>query len=74
MGGVSLVFTELKESFTMVATHPDPTTEGFLMLLEEGIASGQQVSTLPLGLAETMLSAIQQPVDLGEFIEGDVAL
>ena len=45
----------------------DPAIEGFLTLLEKGIASGQQVSTLPQALAEAMLAAIQQPVDLGKF-------
>lgn len=74
MGGVSLVFAELKESFTMDAAHPDHVTESFLALLEKDIVSGRQVSSLPLGLAEAMLSAVQQPADLGEDIAGDVAL
>nr|WP_315230314.1 type II toxin-antitoxin system PrlF family antitoxin [uncultured Albidiferax sp.] len=54
--------------------HADPAIEGFLALLEKSIASGQHVSTLPAGLAQAMLAAIREPVDLGEEIEGDVAL
>jgi antitoxin PrlF len=45
-----------------------------LALLEKGIASGQQVATLPDALAQAMLQAIKRPVDLGEDIDGDVAL
>lgn len=58
----------------MVAADPDPAIESFLALLEKDIVSGRQVSTLPLGLAEAMLSTIEQPVDLSQVIEGDVAL
>ena len=54
--------------------HADPAIEGFLALLEKSIASGQTLSTLPDGLAQAMLAAIREPVDLGEEIEGDVAL
>ena len=54
--------------------HADPAIGGFLALLEKGIASGQQVATLPDALAQAMLQAIKRPVDLGEDIDGDVAL
>nr|WP_315188598.1 hypothetical protein [uncultured Albidiferax sp.] len=58
----------------MTAIHADPAIEGFLALLEKGVVSGSQVSTLPQGLAEAMLATIQRPVDLSQDIEGDVAL
>lgn len=58
----------------MVAAYTDPAIEGFLTLLEKGVASCQQVAALPTGLVEAMLAAIQQPVDLGGDIAGDVAL
>lgn len=74
MGGVSLVFVGWKESFTMVAADPDPAIKSFLALLDRGIATGQQVSSLPLELTAAMLAAIQQPVVLGEDIEGDLAM
>ena len=46
----------------------------FLALLEKDIAAGKHVSTLPDELANALLSALQQPVDPGEDIQGDVAL
>ena len=54
--------------------HEDPAIGKFLALLEQDIASGQNVSTLPKGLARSMLSALKRPVAPGEEIEGDVAL
>lgn len=54
--------------------HEDPAIEGFLALLEKGIASGQSVSSLPDELARAMLAASRQAVDLDAEIDGDVAL
>lgn len=54
--------------------HEDPAIVGFLALLEKDISSGRSISTLPADLARSMLSAVKQPVDLGEEICGDVAL
>ena len=67
-------FSGLKESFTMDAIHADPTIEGCLTLLEKDIVTGRQVSTLPLVLEAAMLAAIQLPANLGQDIEGDVAV
>ena len=54
--------------------HEDPAIAGFLALLEKDIPSGLHISTLPNELKLSMLSAIKRPVDLGEDIQGDVAL
>jgi antitoxin PrlF len=54
--------------------HEDPAIASFLALLEKDIAAGKHVSTLPDELANALLSALQQPVDPGEAIQGDVAL
>ena len=54
--------------------HEDPAIGSFLALLEKDIAAGKHVSTLPDELANALLSALQQPVDPGEAIQGDVAL
>ena len=54
--------------------HEDPAIASFLALLEKDIAAGKHVSTLPDELANALLSALQQPVDPGEDIQGDVAL
>ena len=54
--------------------HEDPAIAGFLALLEKDIASARDISTLPADLAQSMLAAIKQPVDLSEDIHGDVAL
>ena len=57
----------------MVAVNPASAIEGFLTLLEQDLASGRLVSTLPKGLEEAMLAAIQLPVEPGQDVEGDVA-
>ena len=54
--------------------HEDPAITSFLSLLEKDIKTGQHVTSLPEDIARSMLKAIQQPVDLKEEIEGDVAL
>jgi len=54
--------------------HEDPAIAGFLALLEKDIATGQHVCVLSADLAQAMLAAIKQPVDLSADIHGDVAL
>ena len=54
--------------------HEDPAIAGFLALLEKDIAAGRPISALPADLVQSMLSSIRRPVDLGEDIDGDVAL
>ena len=54
--------------------HEDPAIAGFLALLEKDIAAGRHISALPADLVQSMLSSIRRPVDLGEDIDGDVAL
>ena len=54
--------------------HEDPAISSFLALLEKDIQTGQNVTTLPDGLARSMLATIGQAVDLDEDIVGDVAL
>jgi antitoxin PrlF len=54
--------------------HEDPAIGKFLALLEQDMASGRNVSTLPKGLARSMLATLKRPMTLGEEIEGDVAL
>lgn len=54
--------------------HKDPAIGKFLALLEQDIQSGRHITTLPKGLARSMLAALKRPVAPGEEIEGDVAL
>ena len=54
--------------------HEDPAIAGFLSLLEKDIQTGQHLTGLPEGLAQSMLAALKQPVVLDEEIVGDVAL
>ena len=54
--------------------HEDPAIANFLALLEKDIQSGQHITALPEDLVRSMLTAIQQPIDPNEQIEGDVAL
>lgn len=56
------------------AEHEDPAIGAFLALLEADIRQGSRVCTLPDDLARAMLAHLEHPVDLGEEIEGDVAL
>ena len=46
----------------------------FLALLEADIRTGQNLSSLPDDLVQAMLTNLNQPLDLGADIEGDVAL
>jgi antitoxin PrlF len=54
--------------------HEDPAIAGFLFLLEKDLQTGRHLTSLPEGLARSMLAALKQPVDLDEEIVGDVAL
>jgi antitoxin PrlF len=45
-----------------------------LALLEADIRSGQNLSSLPDDLVQAMLANLNQPLDLGADIEGDVTL
>ncbi len=56
------------------AEHNDPAIGGFLALLEADIRQGRQLGVLPDELAQAMLDNLQQPVNLDDEIEGEVAL
>ena len=67
--GSQVVVTRVKD-----AAHKDPAIAKFLNFLEKDIQSGRHVAALPIGLARSILAALEQPVDLNDEIEGDVAL
>ncbi|MBK5009834.1 AbrB/MazE/SpoVT family DNA-binding domain-containing protein [Pseudomonas sp. S60] len=54
-------------------THEDPAIVAFLGLLEDGIRSGRNLTTLPEDLAQTMLAHANHPVNLDEDIDGEIA-
>ena len=56
------------------AVHEGPAIGNFLVPLEQDIASGRRISTLPNDLARSMLVAIKHLVDLSQEIDGDVVL
>ncbi len=56
------------------AEHEDPAIASFLALLERDIERGQNLSSLPPDLAQSMLAAVKRSVDLKAEIEGEVAL
>lgn len=56
------------------AEHDDPAIGAFLELLESDIRHGKHVGNLPDTLARALLDNLEQPVDLDEDIEGEVAL
>jgi antitoxin PrlF len=56
------------------AVHEDPAIAGFLDLLAKDISQGKRVVDLPEELLNAMESAKEQPAELDEEIEGDVAL
>ena len=66
--GSQIVVTRVEDE------HVDPAIGSFLALLEKDIKSGRNVTALPPALARAMLATLKRPVDLGEEIEGDVAL
>lgn len=55
-------------------THEDPAIASFLSLLEKDIQTGKHISNLPDSLANSMLDALNNNVNLDEDIIGDVAL
>lgn len=55
-------------------THEDPAIGAFLGLLEADFRSGRNLTTLPEGLAQTMLANANHPVNLDEDIDGEVAI
>ncbi len=54
--------------------HHDQAVASFLGLLEQDIAHGLNVSTLPDNLAKKMVSSLEQDQDQEQDISGDVAL
>ncbi len=54
--------------------HEDPAIRSFLSLLENDIAAGRNIASLPASLVCSMRSAIDNQVDLEEEITGDVVL
>jgi len=54
--------------------HEDPAITDFLSLLEKDIHTGRHLTSLPEGLARSMLAALKHPADSDEEIVGDVAL
>lgn len=57
-----------------ILEHNDPAIGGFLSLLEADIRKGKSVGNLPEQLMQAMLANIDQPVNVAEDIEDDVAL
>ena len=56
------------------ASNEDPAIASFLALLEQDIATGQNVTAIPPDLARSMIEAAKNSGDLDEEIDGDVAL
>lgn len=56
------------------ADHEDPAIAGLLALLEKDIQTGQRLTDLPRGVADSMLAALAREVDVEAEISGDVAL
>ena len=57
------------------AEHHDPALAAFLGIIEKDIAAGRNVRDLPAGVAASLRRALKDvPVDLGEKLEGDIAL
>jgi antitoxin PrlF len=54
--------------------HEDPAITGFLALLEGGIQSGRQITSLPDDVVRAMLATLVHPANLTDEIKGDVAL
>lgn len=67
--GDRVVVTRVEEP-----AHEDPAIASFVRLLEKDIQSGQHITTLPDGLARSMLAALGKQVNLNDEIVGDVAL
>lgn len=56
------------------ASNDDPAIASFLQLIEQDIAAGTNVSTLPPDLARSMVEAAKSVRATDEEIDGDVAL
>ena len=57
------------------AEHHDPALAAFLGIIEKDIAAGRNVRDLPAGVAASLRRALKDvAVDLGEKIEGDIAI
>lgn len=56
------------------AEHEDPAIGAFLGLLEANVRAGRHLRGLPDALARAMLANAGHEVDLGDDIEGEVAL
>lgn len=69
LSGSQVTVSRVEES-----PHDDPMIGAFLDFLEADIRSGKHVTTLPEDLVQAMLATLDQPDDLGDEIEGDVAL
>lgn len=54
--------------------HADPAIASFLGLLEQDIAAGRHIGSLPEGLAAAMQAELQEPAADDDEILGDVAL
>ena len=54
--------------------HADPALASFLNLLEQDIAHGRHVSTLPDDLAKSLVTALEHNQSHDQEISGDVAL
>lgn len=67
--GSQVVVTRAEEQ-----PHEDPAIGSFLALLQQDISSGRHLTALPDDLVQAMLATLDQPIDLGADIEGDVAL
>jgi hypothetical protein len=52
----------------------DPVLDQFLALLEQDCVKGENITTLPVMLDRILNQALKQPVDLSEYIEGEVNL
>ncbi len=65
--GNEIVITEENE-------HNDPAVASFLSLLEQDIAHGRHVSTLPDDLAKSLVTALEHDQGHNQEISGDVDL
>ncbi|SDB46008.1 antitoxin PrlF [Desulfonatronum thiosulfatophilum] len=74
--GSKLAFTLRGDEIVITGEdeHTDPALESFLNLLEQDIAHGRHVSTLPDDLVKSLVAALEHDQDLDQEISGDVSL
>jgi len=74
--GSRLAFTLRGEEIVITGEdqHSDPALVSFLYLLEQDIAHGRHVSTLPDDLAKSLVTALVHDQSHNQEISGDVAL